>query len=115
MTEATSTGRVIPTIVEMFRFQAWIAMGKVAHPSSGKVERHLDSARQAIDLLAELESKTEGNRSDDETRLLQGALTELRLNYLEERKKPEPEEEGAAGREESADEAGSEDPSEPVA
>ena len=55
---------------------------------TGKVERDMTGARQMIDLLAELETRTEGNRSADETRLLRGALTELRLNYLEEMKKP---------------------------
>ena len=82
------TGTLIPYMTEMFRIQAWISLGKVAHPMTGKVERNLDAARQMIDLLVELETRTEGNRSADETRLLRGALTELRLNYLEEMKKP---------------------------
>ena len=84
------TGTLVPYLTEMFRFQAWMAMGKVASPMSGKIERELKVARQMIDLLAELETRTEGNRSDDETLMLQGALTELRLNYLEEAKKPDP-------------------------
>src|SRR5262245_47837362 len=82
------TGTLIPYVTEMFRIQAWISLGKVAHPVTGKLERDLIAARQMIDLLAELETRTEGNRSADETRLLRGALTELRLNYLEEMKKP---------------------------
>jgi len=89
---AVETGTLIPYLVEMFRLQAWIAMGKVMHPATGKIERDLTAARVMIDLLVELESRTEGNRSSDETRLLQGALTELRINYLDEMKKPvEPE------------------------
>lgn len=87
---AVETGTLIPYLTEMFRFQAWMAMGKVVHPVTGKIERDLNVARQMIDLLAELETRTEGNRSADETRLLQGALTELRLNFLEEMKKPAP-------------------------
>jgi len=81
------TGTLVPYLTEMFRIQAWISLGKVTHPATGKLERDLGAARQMIDLLAELETRTEGNRSPDESRLLRGALTELRLNYLEEMKK----------------------------
>jgi hypothetical protein len=91
MSEQVQTGTLIPYLTEMFRYQAWMAMGKVANPMSGEVERDLRVARQMIDLLGELDTRTAGNRSDDETKMLQGALTELRLNYLEEMKKPEPE------------------------
>ena len=94
----TTTGTLIPYLVEMFRFQAWVALGKVVHPVTGEIERDLGAARLMIDLLAELESRTEGNRSDDENRLLRGALTDLRLNYLEEMKKPAPAPENAVAK-----------------
>jgi hypothetical protein len=84
------TGRVVPYLTEMFRFQAWVALGKVAHPMSGEVERDLDGARAAIDLLTELETRTAGNRSDEESKLMQAVLTELRMNYVDEAKKPAP-------------------------
>jgi hypothetical protein len=83
------TGTLIPYLAETFRYQAWISLGKVTNPVSQKVERDLPVAKQMIDLLAELETRTEGNRSDDESKLLQGVLTELRLNYLDELKRPE--------------------------
>ncbi len=88
MTTETKTGVLIPYLIEMFRFQAWMAMGKVTNPVSGEIERNLDVARQMIDLLGELEDRTEGNRSGDETKLIQGVLTELRLNFMDESKKP---------------------------
>ncbi len=89
MSESVQTGRLIPYLVEMFRFQAWVALGKVTNPVSEKVERELPMAKAMIDLLGELEERTEGHRSPDETRLLQGAVTELRLNYLDELKRPQ--------------------------
>jgi uncharacterized protein DUF1844 len=104
------TGTLIPYVTEMFRIQAWISLGKVAHPVTGKLERDLDAARQMIDLLAELETRTEGNRSADETRLLRGALTELRINYLEEMKKPA---ESPPSQEPSPEESGPEAQTEP--
>jgi hypothetical protein len=104
------TGRIVGYLTEMFRFQAWVAMGKVTNPMTGEVERDLGSARAAIDLLAELETKTEGNRSGDETKILQGVLTELRMNYLDEMKKPdEPREPGPEPETGTEPDAGSED------
>jgi Domain of unknown function (DUF1844) len=40
-------------------------------------------ARQSIDMLAVLEAKTKGNLSPEETRLLDSALFELRMAFLE--------------------------------
>jgi hypothetical protein len=40
-------------------------------------------ARQSIDMLAVLEEKTKGNLSPEETRLLESALFELRMAFLE--------------------------------
>jgi hypothetical protein len=40
-------------------------------------------ARQSIDMLSVLEEKTKGNLSDEETRLLDSALFELRMAFLE--------------------------------
>ena len=91
MTEKTEpkTGQAIPYFVEMLRFQAWIGLGKIVNPQSQEIDRNLEAARLAIDFLAELETKTDGNRSEPETKLLQSALTELRLNYVDEQKKPD--------------------------
>jgi hypothetical protein len=40
-------------------------------------------ARQSIDMLSVLEEKTKGNLSEEETRLLDSALFELRMAFLE--------------------------------
>jgi hypothetical protein len=42
----------------------------------------LASARQLIDTLAVLEEKTKGNLTGEETELLQGAISELRIRYV---------------------------------
>ena len=89
------TGRVVPTITEMFRYQAWMAMGKVANPSTGEIDRDLEAAKHMIDMLAELEGKTEGNLSEEEAQMLKGALTELRLNFVDESNRPADSEPGA--------------------
>jgi hypothetical protein len=89
MSADVQTGRLIPYLVEMFRYQAWLGLGKIANPISGTVERDLNMAKAMIDLLGELEERTEGHRSQDETLLVQGTVTDLRLNYVDEMRKPE--------------------------
>ena len=67
---------------------AYISLGKVPDPMSGKIERNLDQASQTIDLLAALQEKTKGNLKDEEKQFLEHSLSELRLNYVDELKKP---------------------------
>ena len=64
-----------------------MALGKLMNPITRKIEAHLDAARDTIDTLAALESRTQGILEPDEARVLQQVLTELRMNYLDEVKK----------------------------
>jgi hypothetical protein len=66
---------------------AMIALGKLMNPITRKVETHLEIARDTIDTLSALESRTKGNLDSDEARVLQQVLTELRMNYVDELKK----------------------------
>lgn len=64
-----------------------IALGKLMNPMTRKIEVQIDAARDTIDLLAAIESRTQGNLEADEARVLRQALTDLRLNYVEVVKK----------------------------
>jgi hypothetical protein len=59
-------------------------LGKTKHPVTDKVERNLDAARNAIDMLEMLEQKTKGNTTEEEHRFLSQVLQEVRLNYVDE-------------------------------
>jgi hypothetical protein len=76
-------------LVTRFETEGWLLLGKIANPATGNAERHLDAAKVVIDLLGMLERKTEGHRSEEESRRLRGALTTLRLNYVEELARPD--------------------------
>lgn len=82
-------------LVMSFQAGAWQAMGKVASPFTGKVERDLNMAKHTIDMLGMIQEKTQGNLTPEEKQLLDRALYELRLNYVDEQKKgdTQPEEE----------------------
>jgi uncharacterized protein DUF1844 len=64
-----------------------IALGKLMNPITRKVEVHLDAARDTIDTLSALEARTNDQLEPDERRVLQQAITELRMNYVDEVKK----------------------------
>ena len=81
---------LVPTLVTMLHPQVMALLGKLANPMTGKIERDLTAAKAWIDLLGELEEKTEGRLSDDERRMLAHVLSELRMNYLDEMSKPAP-------------------------
>jgi hypothetical protein len=66
---------------------AMLGLGKLMNPLTRKIERNLDGARDTIDTLAALESRTRGNLEPDEARVLKQVLTELRMNYVDEVKK----------------------------
>ncbi|MEJ2052188.1 MAG: DUF1844 domain-containing protein [Calditrichota bacterium] len=82
-------GELFTYLVSTFYSSAWMQMGKMANPITNKVERDLQQAQFSIDLLDMLKEKTQGNLSDDESNLLEHAIKELKMNYMEEVKKDE--------------------------
>ena len=76
-------------IVMMFQGVAFQHMGKVVNPVTQKVERDLAQAKNAIDILGMLEAKTQGNLNENENRLLDHTMYELRMNYVDEVNKEE--------------------------
>lgn len=62
---------------------ALIQLGDMADPVTGKLEKNLQAAKQTIDILDILDKKTEGNLSDEETRLLKNASAELKWKYID--------------------------------
>ena len=61
--------------------QALMALGRIANPITGKTHRREETARHFIDPLSMLEHKTIGNRTTDETKLLDDILHQLRMIY----------------------------------
>jgi hypothetical protein len=53
-------------------------------------QQNVGAAKQMIEWLEALQRKTEGNRSADENRLLDGLLYELRMQFLAHSKPPKP-------------------------
>ncbi len=67
--------------------QALMFMGEVAPPPGQTKHIDLAAARQTIDLLAMLKLKTKGNLDAPEEAMLENALFDLRMRYVEIAKK----------------------------
>jgi len=71
------------TFILSLSHSAYMHLGDAPNPSDGRIERNLTMARQTIDLLGLLEEKTQGNLTGEEERVIEQALYELRLRYVE--------------------------------
>ena len=74
-------------LVMMFQGMALQNLGKVMNPVTNQIERDLEQAKNMIDILGMLDEETKGNLNDNEQTLLEHALFELRMNYVDEIKK----------------------------
>jgi len=70
------------TLVQTLATQAVLFMSDERDPRSGRSLQNLDLAKHHIDLLGVLEEKTKGNLTDEERRLLDSVLYELRVAYV---------------------------------
>lgn len=63
---------------------AMFHFGDFPDPVTREAKRNLVAAKQTIDILNILETKTKGNLDEDEKQLLEGILYELRMRYVKE-------------------------------
>ena len=79
--------QLLMQLVYMFHTSAIQGLGKIADPT-GRVSLNLEYVSQTIDLMEMLKVKTKGNITDEIEKLLDGMLSELRLNYVDEKANP---------------------------
>ena len=63
--------------------QVRICLGDIDNPADGQKQVDLQLAKHNIDLLGMLEEKTQGNLTEQEKKLLDSALYELRMRYVQ--------------------------------
>lgn len=80
--------QLLMQLIYMFHTSAMQGLGKIADPN-GQLIRNLEYVSQTIDLMEMLKVKTKGNTTDEIDELLEGMLSELGLNYVDEKAKPE--------------------------
>ncbi len=72
------------TYLTSLAFQAMIFLGELENPVTKKTERNLPQAKFLIDTLTMLRDKTKGNLTKEEEDLLNSAVYELQLKFVEQ-------------------------------
>lgn len=70
-------------LVQTIFTQALMALGRVPNPITQKTHKNLATAQHFIDTLAMLETKTAGNLTSEEGKLLEEIQHQLRMMWME--------------------------------
>ena len=71
-----------PSYILSYYTQGLVLLGEVPNPYSNKKEEDLQASKHTIDILGLLEEKTKGNLSEEEQKLLESVLYELRMKFM---------------------------------
>jgi hypothetical protein len=79
---ASGRDRSLAGLFMMLASSAVVALGDAPDPVTGQRQMDLAQAADAIDLLALLREKTDGNRSGEESQILEELIYDLQLRYV---------------------------------
>lgn len=85
LTEQQLFDQLISSLVH----SAWVYLGKIKNPMNDKLEKNVDQASVQIDMLDMLFKRMTGNLSEEEDKYLGHVIRELKMNFVEEKNKPE--------------------------
>ena len=85
LTEQQLFDQLISSLVH----SAWVYLGKIKNPMNDKLEKNVEQASVQIDMLDMLFKRMTGNLSEEEDKYLGHVIRELKMNFLEEKNKPE--------------------------
>jgi hypothetical protein len=83
MTEPELPPPSLPFLISTMAAQCMAAMGQLPDPITGKPEIRLKFAKHHVDMLAVLQEKTQGNTTEEEAMMLEDALHQLRMMYVQ--------------------------------
>ena len=85
LTEQQLFDQLISSLVH----SAWVYLGKIKNPMNDKLEKNVNQASVQIDMLDMLFKRMTGNLSEEEDKYLGHVIRELKMNFVEEKNKPE--------------------------
>ena len=100
LTEQQLFDQLISSLVH----SAWVYLGKIKNPMNDKLEKNVDQASVQIDMLDMLFKRMTGNMSEEEDKYLGNVIRELKMNFVEEKNKPEEPDSSESVEEKSKDE-----------
>lgn len=102
--EMSRHDQVLMGLVWSLQASAMQQMGKIQNPVTGEMEKNLEAARSSIDVLEMLKVKCRTDTPGEILRMLDGAVMDLQLNFMDEMKKEQGGKDADAG--EPAEETG---------
>jgi len=105
MTEANLTkhDHVLAGLVFQLQAVAMQQLGKLQDPHTGELARDLEGARHTVDILDMLKAKCRTDTPEELLRVLDQAVMDLQLNYMDEKKREEGQEAADPGDAEAGD------------
>ena len=100
LTEQQLFDQLISSLVH----SAWVYLGKIKNPMNDKLEKNVEQASVQIDMLDMLFKRMTGNMSEEEDKYLGHVIRELKMNFVEEKNKPEEPDSSESVEEKSKDE-----------
>lgn len=73
------------TFIMSLNASALVHLGVIDDPISGKMVKNLPLGKQTVDMLRMLQEKTQGNLTEEEAKLLQGILYDLKIAYVRQK------------------------------
>jgi hypothetical protein len=80
--EAAGLGGGLEDLFMMFASSALVSLGLAPDRQTNESRRDLTQAQAAINVLLMLREKTNGNRTEQESRLLEGVLYDLQMRFV---------------------------------
>lgn len=75
------------SLIASLEHSVWVSLGKVKNPANDKIERNLYAASMNIDMIDMLYKRMQGNLNEQEDGYIGRILSELKMNYVDEKKK----------------------------
>jgi len=73
------------TFIMSLNASALVHLGLIDDPVSGGKVKNLSLGKQTVDMLRMLQEKTRGNLTEEEDKLLQGILYDLKIAYVRQK------------------------------
>lgn len=73
------------TFIMSLNASALVHLGLIDDPVSGGKVKNLPLGKQTVDMLRMLQEKTRGNLTEEEDKLLQGILYDLKIAYVRQK------------------------------
>ena len=100
LTEQQLFDQLISSLVH----SAWVYLGKIKNPMNDKLEKNVEQASVQIDMLDMLFKRMTDNMSEEEDEYLGHVISELKMNFVEEKNKSEEPDNSESVEEKSKDE-----------